>query len=206
MRYADEAALQQAFTWRERRTPDKTGVFSLFGVRYQVGSKLAKRRVEVRYDPEQLDEVEVWHNDAFVQRARPLQVHASRRPKKEPEPATLPAPDAGGSEPTADWLGHLVARRRAQFADEPTPRQLAEARAAERADKDRAVTDLLRAHLAAEVFDAAVVADYLATHGPFSPDLAAVALARLQADGRADAHVTIHLDAVRAEHAQGAQP
>ena len=210
VRYVDEPALQQAFTWRERRTPDKTGVFSLFGVRYQVGSDLARRRIEVRYDARLLDaaqalaEVEAWHDGAFVQRARPLQVQASRRPKKKADPATAPAPGTTDREPTADWLGHLVARRREQFGDEPTPRQLAEARAAERAAKDRAVTDLLREHLPAEVFDADIVVDYLRAHGPFSADAATVALARLQADGRVDAHVTVHLDAVRAEHNKGA--
>ena len=211
VRYADEADLQRAFTWRERRTPDKTGVFSLFGVRYQVGSGLAKRRIEVRYDAGLLDrgadglqEVEVWHDGAFVQRARPLQVQSSRRPRKQPEPATAPAPDKLDREPLADWLGHLITRRREQFGGEPTPRQLAETRAAERADKDRGVTDLLREHLPAEVFDADVVADYLRTYGPFSLDAATVALARLRADGRADAHVTVHLDAVRAEHNRGA--
>ena len=34
--YADEKALRDAFLWTEKRTPDKTGIFSLLGCRYQV--------------------------------------------------------------------------------------------------------------------------------------------------------------------------
>lgn len=42
--YVDERRLRLAFRWKERRTPDKTGLFSLFGTRYQVGPELARRR------------------------------------------------------------------------------------------------------------------------------------------------------------------
>jgi hypothetical protein len=44
-------------SWKEDRTPDKAGCFSLFGTRYQLDtSKLGRQRVQVRFDLEALDE------------------------------------------------------------------------------------------------------------------------------------------------------
>ena len=92
VRYADDEALRKAFLWREERTPDKTGLFSLLGVRYQVSAELARRRIEVRYDPEALEEVEVWLDGRRRERVRPFQVHAHRRPRASTTDAS-PAPD-----------------------------------------------------------------------------------------------------------------
>ena len=74
--WADEQKLRQAFLWKEKRTPDKAGVFSLFGTEYQVGPELARRSIELRYDPEMLDLIEVWHKGQFFERIRPFEVHA----------------------------------------------------------------------------------------------------------------------------------
>ncbi|MCP3986014.1 MAG: DDE-type integrase/transposase/recombinase [bacterium] len=200
VRYADEAQLRGAFLWQERRKSDKTGVLSLFGTRYQVCAELANRRLEVRYDPEALDEVEVWRDGAFVERVRPLDVRAHRRPRARDAEVTVTDDDRPA--PVADYLGHLVTQRRSEGFIEPTPRQLAEQAAKERAEADQAVVDLVATHLHDDVFDEASVRAFLARFGPFDTDAAAEVLERLCVDGN-DRHIRFYLDALRRERADG---
>jgi len=194
VRFADDEALRQAFLWKERRTPDKAGVFSLLGIRYQVGPALAKRQVEVRFDPEELHEVEVWLKGAFVQRARPLDVHAHRRPRVAPDAAAAAPPGP----PTADWLGHLVARRRQEGHVEPSPRQLVEQARSQRAVADDALLAALRSRLSPEVCDEAEIRSWLAEFGPLDPTTALARLDALLAAGHpTDGHVRVLLAALR---------
>lgn len=196
VRYVEEDKLRQAFLWKERRTPDKTGVFSLLGYRYQVGASLARKRVEVRFDPEALHEVEAWHQGRFAERARPLDVQAHRRPRAS---CAEPAAAADGNQPpTADWLGHLVQQRREQGEIEPHPRQLAERAQQRRVEADRAVVELLSEQLSADVVDQSAVQDFLDRHGPFDPGRAEQTLEQLFERGeQRDRHVTFYLDAIR---------
>ncbi len=194
VRYADEETLRQAFLWREDRTPDKTGLFSLFGTRYQVGPELAKRRIEVRYDPEMLDEIEVWRDQTMRERVRPFEVRHSRRPRPVlPEPAS---PPAEAPPPVADWLGHLVRQRAAQRIPEPSLRDLADRARTRREEVDRAVTELLAERLDPAVFDADTIRDFLQRYGPLDPERARVALDHLLAHGRPDQHVSVYLEAL----------
>lgn len=189
VRYADEEALRQAFLWREDRTPDKAGVFSLFGVQYQ--STVGRKRIEVRFDPEALDLVEVWLGGRFVERVRPFEVSTHRRPRKNPPAPPPPAP------PLVDWLGHLVARRQEQFL-EPTPRQLVEQAAAKRAAADQAIVDLLAHRLDPAVLCEPSVREWLARFGPIDPVAAAQCLEGLLVHGaRSDQHISFFLDALR---------
>jgi len=203
VRHVDERKLRQAFLWRENRTTDKAGVFSLFGIKYQLSPGLVqgRRRIDVRYDPEALELVEVWREGKFLERVRPFSVHPNRRPrgKEGGQPTEAQAPAA----PTADWIGHLVTERRKQFLAPaataasdvpaspaaPTPEMVA---------ADQAVFDLLAHSVDPAVFDAATVTDYLRRFGPFNPEHARCVLEQLIADtGRADHHVTFYLDAIR---------
>lgn len=59
----DPQKVHEAFLWRKMRTVDKTGVFTLEGNLYQTETELARRRVEVRYHPLQLDRVQIWTAD-----------------------------------------------------------------------------------------------------------------------------------------------
>jgi len=188
--YVDERLLRLAFRWKERRTPDKAGLFSLFGTRYQVGSELARRRVDVYFDPEALDEVEVHHDGRFVERCVPFEVRSHRRPRPAPAEPSAPADDAPA--PTANWLGHLVEQRRAEGFVEPSddadvPREQA----------DDAIVELLREHLAPDVFAEKTVRDFLRRYGPFEPERAGAALYDVLGDGPADHHVAVYLEAIR---------
>ena len=196
VRYADEEQIRQAFLWKEPRKADKAGVFSLFATRYQVGPSLANRRIEVRYDPEALDEVEVWHDGAFVQRSRPLEVSAHRRPRPRSEADEASSAQATDAVPAANYLQHLVEQRRAEGFLEPTPRQLAEQATERRRTVDQAIVDLFAETLDADVFDEATVRDFLARYGPFDGAVAARTLDRMCVDGN-DRHVAVYLEAVR---------
>jgi transposase InsO family protein len=195
VRYADEEELRLAFLWREARTPDKTAIFSLFGDRYQVSAKLARRRIEVRYDPEALEEVEVWHDGRFVERVRPFETREHRRPR---DPALTPREQQDQGEPVADWLGHLVEKRRQQGFVEPPPRKPAEQRARQRAEADGAIMGLLVERLDAAVIDHDAIREYLDRFGPFDLDRARGVLEQLLEDGLPnDSHITVVLDAIR---------
>jgi len=192
LRFVDERALRQAFLWKETRTADKAGVLSLMGCRYQVSAKLATRKLELRYDPEQLEQLEVWHRGAFAERAKPLQIHAHRRPK---DPGLAEAPKE--VEPTGDWLAHLVAQRE-QEQIQMSPKQLAERARAERAEQDEAVLAVLARMLDAEALDADTARGWLDRFGPLDPSWVEAELAaRLALGERADRHVTDILDALK---------
>lgn len=190
--YADDEKMRQAFLWKETRTADKTGVFGLLGVRYQVGPKLARRKLEVRFDPEALHEVEVWRGGEFVERVKPLTVSAHRRPKANDE---AKPPD---SPPVADYLGHLVESHRAEKTIEPSPRELVENAQQKRERNATDIADLLTDRLAEGVVDIAAVRDLVARFGPFDTELAEQTLDDMlrQGAGR-DLHVSVYLDAVR---------
>ena len=198
VRYADEERLRLAFLWREDRTPDKAGVFSLFGTRYQVGPELARRRLEVRYDPEALDEVEIYFKGRLAQRARPFEVQPNRRPRA-PEPPPPPA------QPGADWLQHLVEKRRDEAFIEPTPQQMSDAAQQRRADADDAVVDLFLERLEPAVINEPAIRRFLERYGPLDPERVRGALGRLLEAGPKDLHVEVYLDAIR-EQLQGDEP
>ena len=202
IRYADDDKLCEAFLWAEHRTPDKSGVFSLLGERYQ--TTLGRRRIKVRFDPEALAEIEVWLGDTFVERVRPFAVQTHRRPKPRPKDDPPPA-SAPPAVPTVDWLAHLVERRRRDFI-EPSPRQIVEDAAARRTRWDNEVTALLAKRLDAAVFDEAVVREFLARFGPFDPTAVAVVLDAMFAHGaRADQHPSVLLDTLR-QRLRGGEP
>ena len=187
LRHAEEEALRKAFLWRERRTPDKAGVFSLFGTRYQGGPRIAKKRVEVRFDPEVLDVIEVWREDVFIERVRPLEVGPHRRPKMPSKSSPDPRPKA-----TADWLGHLVAERRSMFHG-PTPAQLAEEARARRQAADEAIRELLRQRIDPAAYDPAAVDDWLDRFGPVRLDAARDAIEAIITRDGADHHPSHYL-------------
>ena len=204
VRYADEKLILKAFLWKEQRTPDKTGVFSLFGTRFQTGASVAKHRVDVLYDPEQLDQVDVYLNGRFIERVKPFAVSTHRRPHvTPPSPASIPT-SAPQAPPTANWLGHLVEKRKTAGFVEEAPRALQHDINARRSAKDDVVTALIKERVVDDVFDDVAVKDYLARYGPFDEDVARRALDALH-DAPRDLHVTHYLDAIR-KHAQGEKP
>lgn len=192
VRYVDDEVLRQAFLWREQRSADKTGVFSLHGVRFQVGPELAGRRVDVLYDPEDLREVEVHRDGRLRERARPLDVGPWRRPK----PATPEAAPAT-SAPVGDWLGHLVAQHRVDGVAEPDPRAWKAEAEARRDANTEAVLALLHEHLDEGVVDDAEVRAWLARFGPLDLEHVERELDVLVARESAGLHPRFYLERIR---------
>jgi putative transposase len=189
IRYVDEPLLRQAFRWREHRTPDKTGLFSLFGTRYQVGPDLARRRIEVSFDPEDLSELEIYRDDRFVERVTPFEVRQHRRPR--PTTAEVIAASDDDVAPTADWLSHLLEQRRAKgFVSMTSPSPSHEA-------ANDALVALLRDRLDDAVFDEAAIRDFLAKYGPFDVEDATRALDDVFARNPPDLHVLVYLETLR---------
>lgn len=176
--HVDERALVDAFLFRTARTTDKAGVLKLHGTRYQVGPDLARKKVEVRYDPERMEQIEVWSGDVFQERVRPLEVTPHRRP------LTIDLPGESDQKPVVDWLGHLTEQHR------PEPLQDAlEVALAERRRLDDEVVELLRDRLSSEVFDEVAVREFLDRYGPLDARDLVDAIDLAIEFGGADQHV-----------------
>ena len=193
IRFAEEEKMRRAFLWTETRSPDKSGVFSLFGIKYQVGPGLGRRKVQVRFDPEALHQVEVWTDGNFQQRVKPLNVSAHRRPKQKEE-----APRDEKAAPVVDYLGYLVKKRRKLGPGEPTPKELSDKARELREHNTREIIELLDDRLDDGVVDSAAVRDFMDRYGPFDSGLAELALDEMLASGAGkDLHASVYLGAMR---------
>jgi hypothetical protein len=175
-------------------------VFSLFCVEFQVDPALARRSIEVRYDPESLGEIEVWHDHVFRERVHPFVVGPHRRarpPEQDEDDEPTPTRNAP-RKPAVDWLGHLVQQRQEAFVD-PAPKDLALAVEKRRREADAALLDLLRSRLNVAVVDTATVRDFLQHYGPFDLDAARDVLDRLLTHLPNDHHVLVYLETIRRE-------
>lgn len=194
-KFADEEALRRAFLWTEIRMPDKAGIFSLFGIKYQVSAGHGKKRLQVRFDPESLHEVEVWRDNAFIERAKPFQVSAHRRPKAEDSERVQ---DNADRAPVVDYLGHLVKERRKQGIVEPPPEALAKRAREKREANTRRIIAILDDRLKQGVVNADEVRGFMERFGPFDADLAELALDEMLESGQdRDLPVSVYLGVMR---------
>jgi len=184
--YLDEENIRIAFLWRELRTPDKTAVIRLFNRAYKVSATLAKRRVEVRYDPERLDSIEIYYQGTFRQRAKPLQISPHRAPKE-----LLPLPKDQKPEEKTDYLGWLTQKHKAKTGIASSEKKSPKAQSL--AD----FLDLLRRRLATAVFDEATAADFFEIYGPFDLDRVKYSLDALLAVEPPNLHLSFYLDHIQ---------
>ena len=94
-RPADPEELRQAFLHRDHRKVTKTATFSFHRNRYRVPAYLRGQTVQLRYDPFDLTQIEVWFNDAFLQLAEPDQIVTTVHPDVTPDPVPASEPDSG---------------------------------------------------------------------------------------------------------------
>lgn len=66
--------LFDVFLLEETRKVDKTGCISLFGKAFEVDSSLTGQAIQVRFDPYDLSEVQVWKDDTKMENAKPLRM------------------------------------------------------------------------------------------------------------------------------------
>jgi putative transposase len=89
----DPAALAEAFQWTAERTVTATRTVSLAGNTYDVDPALVGRRVQLRYDPQDLSTVSVWHRGQPAGQATPARIRAHVDPKlRAANPAQPGAP------------------------------------------------------------------------------------------------------------------
>ncbi len=189
--FADDKAIAEAFLWAEHRKTDKSGVFSLIGQRYQVGSNLANRKVEIKYDPEALHEVEIYLKGVFQQRARPLEIHPWRRQKPlgDSDEPTILTPSEG-----TDWLGHLVSESEGETSICPKPQDQHKNREAARTKNTQVLLKRMRAYIPLETFDALCAENWLDTHGPFDEGVFEEVLRRIIEDHDSNMHTVYYLE------------
>ena len=96
LRFATAEELRDAFLWEEDRKVDQTGCFKLSGKVYDAGPAWAGQRVEIRFDPFDLTEVEVWQNGRRVGLAGELDLTAQREKLGADSPAGA-SPEVKGS-------------------------------------------------------------------------------------------------------------
>jgi putative transposase len=91
----DPDDLRQAFLWTVQRTVTATRTVSLHGNVYDVEPTLVGRRVELRYDPTDLDTVTVFHHDRPAGTAVPARLATHVDPKLRGANPAEPGPPTG---------------------------------------------------------------------------------------------------------------
>lgn len=126
-RHADPGLLREAFRWSVIRVVTRTASVSLVGNRYSVEPALVGRRVELRFDPEDLSRIEVWHERRSFGAAVPFVIgrHVHRQvPQAAPPPPPAPTGvDYLGlveAQHDADTLGRLAYRDLVTDEEEPS--------------------------------------------------------------------------------------
>lgn len=121
LRAAEPSLLREAFRWSVQRQVTRTAAVSLAGSRYAVDPALVDRRVELRFDPEDLTRLDVYWEGHPAGQAIPYVVgrHVRRQiPPAEPPPGSVTT--------GVDYLGLVLAAHDAQtlgeiaFRDLPT--------------------------------------------------------------------------------------
>ena len=123
VRHADPETVRRAFLWREKRKVRRDATLSLQGNRYQVAPAYAGRTLELRFDPFDLTQVELYLDRTLVgvatvviqNRQRHLAVeHLATEPPDPPKPKS-----------SLDYLAALRAEYHAQQQRELGPLQFA---------------------------------------------------------------------------------
>ncbi len=115
--------------------------------------QLAKKKIQVHYDPEHLEQVEVFRDGKFAERAKPLTI-TPYRPSQKPKDT----PPSHKPQNSTDYLGCLVQRYHQQMPSPQTdpPNNQADAFVA-----------MIKDLLAEEIFDETAVLDFWDRFGPF---------------------------------------
>jgi putative transposase len=113
-RYPTAAELREAFLWSETRLVTKTATVSLLGNRYEVDVALVGRKVELRFDPYDLELIEVRYAGRPCGHAVPHVIGRHVHLQAE-EPEDTPRPVSGidylrliEQEHERDWLSRRI--------------------------------------------------------------------------------------------------
>lgn len=118
----DPELLRQAFLWRETRTVTKTATVSLHGNRYEVDDALVGCRVELLYDPFDLERIEVRYQERPFGLAVPHTIGRHVHPAAAREPSQVEPPPKTG----IDYLRLLESEHAQQLRRQINYRDLEE--------------------------------------------------------------------------------
>jgi putative transposase len=104
-----QAALHEAFLWSEVRTVTKTATISLHSNTFEVDAALVGSRVEVVFDPFDMESVEIRFQGRSMGQGLPVTIGRHSHPQARPEASPAPAPTG------IDYLGLLAERREAEL-------------------------------------------------------------------------------------------
>jgi putative transposase len=97
IKFASPAELNHAFLWSEERLVTKTATISLLGNKYEVAAHLAGRKVEVRFDPFNMDDLDVYVAGVHQGKASPHEIRVHVHPKARPDETTIVVAETGVS-------------------------------------------------------------------------------------------------------------
>lgn len=117
---ADPALMAEAFRWSALRVVSKTATISLAGNRYAVDPALVGRRVECRYDPENLSRLDVFFEGRPAGSGVPFVIG------RHVHPAVPQAEQAPPTPTGVDYLGMILAAEEAATKDGIAYRDLSE--------------------------------------------------------------------------------
>ncbi len=189
-RYATEEKLRKVFLWREERSVDKCSMISLFSRKYRVSPRFCGRTVQVRFNPEHLEVIEIWLKDKFQERVQPYIIQRKRPPKEVLPPSDVPVP----AEKT-DYLGFL--KKLHGTGEDPFPRTEAEEKTTPVIDGVDAFVALFKKNVAPEVFDERALRDHWARYGPLDLDTIDDALEGILAQCPRNLHITYYLSHIQ---------
>ena len=112
VRHADPETVRRAFLWRETRQVRKDATLSLQGNRYQVEPQLAGRKLELRFDPFDLSQIELYLDGADLGLATVV-IQKHQRHLAVEHLATEP-PDPPQPKSSLDYLAALRVEYRTQ--------------------------------------------------------------------------------------------
>jgi hypothetical protein len=142
---------------------------------------LAKKRVEVRYDLEHLDQIEIYLDGSFKQRAKPLQISANRAPK---EP--IPVEKNLKQEKMPDYLQWLTQKHKKKIKIAPHKKEGEKSR--------QAFMALLQEHIHPDVFNPRLAATFFHSFGPFDAARVKQILIDLLAAHPPNLHMSFYLN------------
>lgn len=102
---ADAETLRKAFLWREMRKVRRDGRIELQGNTYQVPASLAGRKIELRFDPFDLANLEIWLDGNNLGKATVSQ--QGREKHIAVERLTNPTPETAKPKSSIDYLAAL---------------------------------------------------------------------------------------------------
>jgi transposase InsO family protein len=74
VRFATPEECRDAFLWEDSRKVDNTGCFKLQGIEYEAGIEYIGKKVDVRYDPFDLNPLEIWYSGEYKKTVSPLKI------------------------------------------------------------------------------------------------------------------------------------